>query len=154
MSDKVRGALFSSLGVLDDLVLLDAFAGSGALSFEAVSHGAATVIALESDRRAQQTIARNIVTLGIEGKVKLVKASANAWLRTQTEHMFDIVMCDPPYDDLQLPLIALLSRRVQPAGLLILSWPGKQEAPTFENFSVAHSNHYGDIQLVFYRRNG
>lgn len=153
MSDRVRGALFNSLGELDGLEIVDAFAGSGALAFEAVSRGAKRVVAIESDRLAQQTIADNIRRLDTGEHVKLIKASAGAWLRTAPTLYFDIVMCDPPFDDLQLPLISRLSALVQPLGLLVLSWPGKLQAPLFDGFRVAHANHYGDAQLVFYRRN-
>jgi 16S rRNA (guanine966-N2)-methyltransferase len=49
MSEKVRGALFNALGDIEGLTFLDAFAGSGALSFEAASRGAKSVIAIDKD---------------------------------------------------------------------------------------------------------
>src|ERR1700756_1715958 len=80
MSDKMRGALFNSLGELAGLSVLDAFAGSGALAFEAVSRGAKGAVAIDLDRSAQQAIAANITALGLQDQVKLVRASAGAWL--------------------------------------------------------------------------
>jgi len=47
MSDKARGGLFNSLGDISGLSLLDAFAGSGALSFEAISRGTASSVAVD-----------------------------------------------------------------------------------------------------------
>ena len=152
MSDRVRGALFNALGDIEGLTILDAFAGSGALSFEAVSRGASSVIAVESDKAAQNVIAANIESLGVQLHVQLVRATAGAWLRTTPEATFDIVLCDPPYDDLQPKLLTRLAERVQIGGLLVLSWPGKQPALAFAGFGIAAQHNYGDAQLVFYRR--
>jgi 16S rRNA (guanine(966)-N(2))-methyltransferase RsmD len=65
MSDKVRGSLFNTLGDIDGLTILDAFAGSGALAFEAISRGAEHVLAIEIDNRAQDptVLAGAITTL-------------------------------------------------------------------------------------------
>lgn len=152
MSDKARGALFNVLGDIHGLRVLDAFAGSGALSFEAVSRGAAHALALDSDKTAQRAIARNIKTLGVGKWVRLISASANAWHTTAAPTTFDIVFCDPPYDDLQVNLITRLTERVSPGGLLVLSWPGSTDLPEFDGFEQAAQRGYGDIQLVFYRR--
>src|ERR1700733_7722884 len=76
MSDKMRGALFNILGDVDDLIVLDAFGGSGALSLEAVSRGARSAIIMDSDRRAQQTIQENIQSLGLQDQIQLVNAGA------------------------------------------------------------------------------
>ena len=82
MSDKVRGALFNALGDIEGLTVLDAFAGSGALAFEALSRGAASATLLKKDKPAQRAISENIVTLNVEKRTKLIRASANAWLGT------------------------------------------------------------------------
>jgi len=152
MSDKIRGALFNALGDLSGLTVLDAFAGSGALSFEAISRGARSALAIESDRLAQRTIAENCKALGVQRTVKLIKASANAWLQTSDHQQFDVVLLDPPYDDLQEALLQRLTATVKSDGILAVSWPGDQPAPQFENFAVIKERVYGDAQLIFYRR--
>lgn len=101
MSDKMRGALFNALGDISGLTVLDAFAGSGAISFEAVSRGAAHSMAIERDRQAQQAIAESIEKLKLNSRIKLVKASANSWLGT-SDDLFDIVLVDPPWEDPQI----------------------------------------------------
>ena len=151
MSDRVRGALFNILGDVSGLSVLDAFAGSGALSFEAISRGAARAVALESDRLAQKVIAENIESLGVEEETKLIKASAGAWLSTSSD-TFDIVICDPPYNDLQPNLLAKLVERVTAHGTFVLSWPGRKEAPEFEGFQQVEARSYGDAQLFFFAR--
>lgn len=152
MSDKVRGALFAMLGALDGLTVLDVFSGSGALSFEAVSRGAVTVTAIEQDRAAQAAIAANCQKLGVEKQVKLVRASAAAWSRTQPDLQFDVVLCDPPYDDTQLEIVRLLTTHVKTDGILALSWPGNEEPPTFNGLVQIIQKSYGDAQLVFYQK--
>lgn len=152
MSDRVRGALFNVLGDIEGLTVLDAFGGSGALSFEAISRGAKRALVIESDRAAQKTIASNIQELDVGDKVKLIQATANAWFATSTADTFDLVLCDPPYNDLQLALIKRLTGRVVPQGLLVLSWPGANNPPQLLKLQLISQKNYGDAQLAFYRK--
>lgn len=150
MSDKVRGALFNALGDIDGLTVLDAFAGSGALSFEAVSRGAASTVAIDADRRAQRTIADNVSELGLAGQIKLIKATAEAWLST-TDETFDIVLCDPPYDAWKPSLLERLGERVKPRGLLVLSLPPEANLELSGDYEPLAVKQYGDAELRFYR---
>jgi 16S rRNA (guanine966-N2)-methyltransferase len=152
MSDKARGALFNVLGDIEGLTVLDAFAGSGALSFEAVSRGAAPAIAIDNDRAAQWVIAKNIHELRLSRQVKLIKASANAWLETNPDATFDIILCDPPYSDLQHNLLQRLAERLTPEGVFVLSWPGDQEPLDLDGLKQLERKNYGDITLAFYGR--
>jgi 16S rRNA (guanine966-N2)-methyltransferase len=152
MSDKARGALFNILGDIDGMTVLDPFAGTGAISFEAVSRGAASALAIESDRTAQKVIEQNIKTLGVDGQVRLVKAFAGSWLTTNQDEQFDLVIGDPPYDDIQPNLLTRLAQRVVPGGLLVLSLPTSREILSFHGYSQLDQRVYGDMQLVFYRR--
>lgn len=151
MSDKIRGALFNTLGDIDGLTVLDAFAGSGAICFEAMSRGAHSAVAVEQDRAAQRTIDENIRALQLQRSVKLVKASAGAWLQTNQGSQYDLVILDPPYDDTQSNLLEHLVTAVKPDGLVVLSWPGSQDAPTFNALQEIKRRSYGDAQLIFYR---
>lgn len=151
MSDKARGALFNILGDIEDLTFLDAFAGSGALSYEAASRGAHSVVAIDNDREAQKVIAGNIEKLKLGKQIRLVNASTDAWLETNPTAMFDIVLCDPPYDNLQPHLLELLGRRVEDDGLLVLSWPSGQEPPEIEDLRQIEYREYAGASLVFYR---
>lgn len=150
MSDKARGALFNVLGDIEDLTVLDAFAGSGALSFEAISRGAASAVAIDNDRTAQWTIAKNIHELRLNQQVQLIKASANAWLETNPDVTFDVILCDPPYSDLQHILLQRLAERLTPDGVFVLSWPGDQEPPVLAGLKQLERKNYGDMMLVFF----
>ncbi|HEX7963859.1 MAG TPA: RsmD family RNA methyltransferase [Candidatus Saccharimonadales bacterium] len=150
MSDKMRGALFNILGDLGGLNVLDAFGGSGALAFEAISRGASAVLVLDNDKAAQKTIERNIRMLGISDGVKLVRASAGAWLGTNEGKTFDVILCDPPYDDLQQQTLTALAGRLTSSGVLALSYPAAAVPPVFDGLRQLKQQSYGDAQLVFY----
>ena len=151
MSDKARGALFNVLGDITGLDVLDAFAGTGACSFEAISRGANSAIAIEQDRLAQRTIAQNIQSLELEHRVTLIATSVQAWLQTSPHTTFDLVLCDPPYTDVQPALISRLAERVTPDGILVLSWPDGTELPDLPLLFLQRKS-YGDATLAFYRQ--
>jgi len=151
MADKVRGALFNTLGDIDGLTVLDAYSGSGALGLEAVSRGATAVLAIENDRPAQRSITEAIRQLGVGGRMRLVKAGVSAWSDNNPDARFDLVMADPPFDDVQTATLHKLTRHVTAGGLFIVCWPGKADIPQFEGMQVADHKSYGDAQLVFYR---
>ena len=154
MSDKVRGALFNMLGDLSGLRVLDAFAGTGALSFEAISRGAIQAVAIEMDTSAQRVIADNIRSLGLRARIKLIKANAAAWLQTSSPaDTYDIVLCDPPYHDLQTNVLLRLTGRVRPGGLFVLSWPTSVQVADFDGLELLEQRTHGDATLVFYRQN-
>jgi 16S rRNA (guanine966-N2)-methyltransferase len=151
MSDKVRGGLFNALGDIEGLTVLDAFAGSGALSYEAISRGAKHSIAIESDRRAQATIIKNIESLGLEDTVQMVKAYCASWSGRHQKLIFDILLMDPPYDNLQIADLEKLVRHLAPSGVMAVSWPGKLDRLELKELDIVSQKNYGDAQLVFYK---
>src|SRR3990167_3906944 len=130
MSEKVRGALFNALGDIEGLTFLDAFAGSGALGFEAISRGAKSVVAVEIDKSAHSQVLQNIRTLQIENGVKVIRANVGGWSIHNMEKKFDIVLLDPPYDQIKTELLQkLINRHVKEGGLAVLSYPGHAKIP-------------------------
>lgn len=152
MSDKARGALFNMLGNIAGMSVLDAFAGSGALTYEALSRGAATAIAVEVDKSAHSTITQNLRSLGLEKSAKAIRANVSGWSDNNPTAQFDLILCDPPYDHTRLPLIQKLVKHIKKDGLLVLSWPGNQEAPELAETTPLTTKDYGDAQLAVYRR--
>lgn len=153
MSEKMRGALFNMLGDITGLSVLDAFAGSGALGIEALSRGAAQVVAVERDKLAYRTTAENFDRLGLRAQARAIRAAAAAWSDNNPEARFDLVLLDPPYRHLQLNLIQKLVRHAKAEGIIALSLPGDQQAPDLKGGRLLQSRGYGDAQLVLYRRN-
>lgn len=116
-SDRVREALFSRLEARYDLagaVVLDLFAGTGALSIEALSRGAARAVCIEIDRRALDTLKGNVREFDLADKVRVMNDDYRRVLarlagdqagatplegaapRT-TKKRFDGIFVDPPY---------------------------------------------------------
>lgn len=150
MADRVRGGLFNSLGDITGLTVLDAFAGTGALSFEAISRGAAHAVAIDEDKDAYRTIVENIAVLGLDDKVEALRRRAGSWASGHTDRYFDLVLCDPPYTDLRRDLLEKIAGRLKPSGVFVLSWPGHEPAPKFRTLKLLRQRSYGDAQLIFY----
>lgn len=151
MGERMRAAMFNILGELDGKVVLDAFAGTGALGLEALSRGADMATFVERDRIAQKVIGNNIKLLGVAGRAKLIKASVASWSGTAAPAQFDVIFADPPYHDLQLSTVSRLVNYLKPKGLMILSHPGRESAPTVNGVVVVDNRSYGDAALAFYQ---
>ncbi len=151
MSDKVRGAMFNMLGDISGLSIADLYSGSGAISFEAMSRGAATSVAIEADKVAYSAITRNIEALGLDEQVKPHKMYVHSWLN-RTNEQFDIVVADPPYDDLVYKTLDVLPNVVKPGGILVYSLPPNARLLLPDTCQKLAEKSYGDATLVFYRK--
>ena len=153
MSEKARGAIFNALGDIQGLTVFDPFAGSGALSIEALSRGARSALALDVDRHAYDAILKNIKSLGLRNSVKATKVAAGAWSDNNLDAVFDLVLLDPPFHDIQTDLLEKLANHTKPGGILVLSLPPNLAPELLSSLYVPLSTkNYGDIQLVFFRR--
>lgn len=96
-SDRVRETLFNWLQFdIQGLRVLDAFAGTGALGFEAASRGAADVLLIERDQRACAALKAGCERLGAE-RVAVQQADVLSWLSAHPEQQFDLAFVDPPF---------------------------------------------------------
>lgn len=153
MGDKIRGAVFNMLGDITGLTVLDAFAGSGALAFEAISRGAKNALLVELDKDAFKTIKRNIESLGLEEQAYAIMRNIKGWSKTNADKTFDIVFCDPPYDAVLETLIFQLSSHVNQTGVLVLSWPVSEPIPEIPGLVALRHRVYGNATLIIYARN-
>jgi 16S rRNA (guanine966-N2)-methyltransferase len=151
MSDKIRGALFNTLGDISGMSLLDAFSGTGAVAIEAVSRDAQSVLAIERDPSAFRCIKENIATLAIDN-IKAIHISAKSWSHAHESQLYDVVVCDPPFNDTQAATIEQLARHVAVTGLLVVSWPTKVELPRLDSWRLMREKLYGDARLLFYKQ--
>lgn len=122
-TDRVRESLFSALasarGGFDGAVVLDAFAGSGALALEALSRGAAFACLCEQASAALRVIEQNVGVLGFDGKrARVVRGDMLKGCAPRPPAGagcgYDLVLLDPPYalaaDDV-LGMVAALDER-------------------------------------------
>jgi 16S rRNA (guanine(966)-N(2))-methyltransferase RsmD len=119
--DRVRETLFNWLGQdLDGWRCLDAFAGSGALGFEAASRGASEVTLLECDGRLSAGL-RAVQERLKATMVRIESADALAWMARSAPERFELVFIDPPFDaGLFLPALQAAARVVVPGGFIYL----------------------------------
>ncbi len=153
MSDKIRGALFNALGDIKGLSFFDPFSGTGALAIEAISRGAKEVLATELDQAAFTTILGNIKTLELTDQITALRKDAKSWSRQHKDTQFDVVLVDPPYDDVKYTLLIQLAQHTKVGGLLVYSLPPDHgfNLPT-TIYQLLSTKQYGDATLVFYRR--
>lgn len=97
MTDRMKEAVFSSLGELKGLVVLDLYAGSGSLGLEALSRGAKSARFVESARDAIVKLEENIETTGLGSKAEVTWADVASTLQFGADDRVDLVFLDPPY---------------------------------------------------------
>lgn len=153
--DRVRETLFNWLG--QDLAgwrVLDAFAGSGALGFEAASRGAAEVLLLERDPVLVRSLQASQQRLRADA-LRVEQADAVAWMARCMPARFDLVLLDPPFDaGLQAPALAVAALLLGPGGLLYLESPAAlaPEAVPLE-FALLRQGRAGAVHYHLLRRN-
>ncbi len=110
--DRVRETLFNWLApYVEGAKVLDAFAGSGALYLEALSRGAETAVALDSNPAAIANLKQNLETLRC-AKGQVLQSDALRYLQNPATQAFDLVFLDPPFhQNLLVETCALLEER-------------------------------------------
>lgn len=150
-ADRVREALFSILGDVSDLRVLDLYAGSGALAIEALSRGASEAVLVDSSPAAVAAIRRNLAELGLEAAVH--RRDALAYLAAAADgHPYDLVFADPPYDSAVRvgPRLAELLPPILTPGAVIVTESNKR-APLELPFAPLRERDYGDTRIALYR---
>ena len=117
--DRVRETLFNWLGQdLSGWRCLDAFAGSGALGFEAASRAADQVVLLERDRRLAASLGESKLRLKAE-QLRIENTDAMTWMPRCAPASFELIFIDPPFDaELVDPALNLARRIVVPDGFV------------------------------------
>ncbi len=153
-SEKVRQALFN---ILDDVTgdhVLDLFAGTGALGFEALSRGAASATFIDLARPALNVLRENLATLGVADRATLVAGDAVALAaRHVPASPWRIVFVDPPYrTDLAVRAVAALPVVHLAERAVIVIEHDRRNAPPDAVGSLLRTDErrYGDTFLSFY----
>lgn len=123
--DRMREAIFSSLGPLDGQSFLDLFSGSGIIALEAASRGASRVHSVERDRRKKEMLKENLEIAGSQCSYTL--GAVERFIITRQE-CFDLIFLDPPFpykhkNDLLKKLIN--SALVAPGTRVLMHFPAE-----------------------------
>lgn len=167
-SDRIREALFdilqhgthANLGLTlpQNMIVLDVFAGTGAIGFEALSRGAAHVTFIEKDTAACRVIEKSSRSLDVTMDMTLLRRNA---LRPadppKGAKPADILFLDPPYrSDMAAPTLQALRARgwVSRAALSVVEIASNETFEPPRGFVSADERRYGDTTLVFLRSEG
>ena len=151
-ADRVREALFSILGDVEDLRVADLFAGSGALGIEALSRGAEHATFVEQDRGAAGVVRFNLAALGVVEGFEVFEWDVSTWLRTVGGSLaFDLVFVDPPYSSasrLGDPLTKLLPGVLRPHATIVTE--SDKREPLVLDLPLDDERVYGDTRIAFH----
>ena len=159
-SDKIRGSLFNILnGCVADAEVLDLFGGTGALSLEALSRGAARAVIADTSRQAVEVIRRNAANVlkdELQERMLILKTDYRTAIAGLDGRRFDLVFLDPPYRMLDAYGDAI--GRLDQKGALredaVIVCERRQNAAIAipEAFEIYDTRCYGETAIDFVRR--
>jgi 16S rRNA (guanine966-N2)-methyltransferase len=150
-SDRVREAVFNIVAQwVEDAQVLDLFAGSGAMGLEALSRGARRAVLVEADERACRAIDANLAKLRLTG-AEVVCRDVASFVASETRR-YDLVFCDPPYDDyaaFEHLLARYAPRLLADDGLLVLETSARDPEPELP-LTKRTSRRYGAARITLF----
>jgi 16S rRNA (guanine966-N2)-methyltransferase len=150
-SDRVRENVFNILGAVDGAVVLDLYAGSGAMGLEALSRGAARVVFVERDGDAVRAIERNLDKLRLSATVLRQDAVTALAAEAGSGRKYDLVLVDPPYEmytDIEPQLARYLPALLADDGVVVVETDARVE-PTLP-LEQRTSRKYGAARVTVY----
>lgn len=151
MTHKVRAALFDMLGPIDGLRVLDTYAGSGALGFEALSRGAAHVDAVELAGPALKAIQTNIEALGVKSQYKVFPVRVESWLES-FKSIYDLIFAMPPYSFIDKEILAKIGERLKKDSIMVIEFSRHSRPMELKGLNLIKQKDYGDQILAVYRK--
>jgi 16S rRNA (guanine966-N2)-methyltransferase len=134
--------------------VLDLYAGSGALAFEALSRGASSAVLVEHARDAVLVIKQNAKSLGAETLVTLFDTKVDRAF-PRIKGPFGVIFLDPPYADVKAVafgnVLASAAALLDEAGALVLEHASADEPPLIVGLELDRTRRYGDTTLTLYR---
>lgn len=153
-TDRIRESLFSIVGDLHDAVVVDGYAGTGALGCEAISRGARRVFFFDPAREAITLISDNVSR--VDGADRAVITRGRFTDRIElVDEPIDVVFLDPPYGSSEISsALATLATCdvVDRDTLIVVEQDARDEPPAHDAFDVIDDRRYGGTRLLFLRR--
>ena len=157
--DRVRESLFNIIhSKIEDSIILDLFAGSGAIGLEFASRGAKKVYMCDNSRKAIEIINKNVDKTHMQDKIELFNYDFKTAISKVKEEKVDIVYLDPPYKTnyIQQALNDLLTLNIINDETLIIAETDElekvlQEIESFK-IKIVDQRKYGRANLIFIKR--
>jgi len=155
--DQVKEAIFNILYDVEDLRVLDLFAGSGSIGIEALSRGAAEAVFVEQWAKAVEHIHRNLEHTKLAARARVLRQSVERAvpLLAKKGLSFDLIFVDPPYlKELVNPTLRTLdeSSICPPGALIVVEHHPKEPIETPEGLALTDSRKYGQTLISFLKR--
>lgn len=158
-ADRLRESLFNILehgfeDVLDDARVIDLFAGTGALGFEAMSRGARTCLFVEEAAEARGLLRRNQEALGLMGSTRIFRRDATGMGSIGPAEPYTLAFLDPPYGKglAEKALQSLVSGGwLKPGALAVVEETAKAAVLWPEGFTAVDHRVWGETQMAFAR---
>jgi 16S rRNA (guanine966-N2)-methyltransferase len=155
-ADRVRESIFNILGAgVRDALVLDLFAGTGAMGIEALSRGAESVVFADNDKTALTALAKNIKMCSLENRANIIKWNIlkNLNIICSFPLAFNLVFIDPPYNKnmIQPTLSNLAKSRCLENGARVAIEHSPREPISLEdqNFKISDQRRYGKTLVSF-----
>ena len=162
ITDRVKQSLFDILApLIEGSTVYDTFAGTGSMGLECLSRGATRVVFFEADRSAVALLQRNIATLDVADRSRIIAGDLFRWFETNSAEALartDLIFLDPPYrflrerpEDLRRLATRMIESHLKPTGTIVFRHSAQDELhlPGLERTDLRT---YGDMTLEFLRR--
>ena len=155
-TDRIKENVFNLVQTrISGAAFLDLFGGSGAMSVEALSRGAARAVTVDASRDSVSLIKKNFQKVGIGKEGEIIEVSYDLALKRLAGTHFDLIYLDPPYraDYYEDILRSILSCDVlAEEGLVLFEHATEREFPEVLGFTTADRRKYGSVTLELLRR--
>lgn len=154
-TDRVKEAMFNLIqGFCPGSKCLDMFAGSGALSLEAVSRGAEKAVLLDKDKKSIDIIKKNVQSLDFTDRCEVRNEDCFDYAK-RTSEKFDIIFLDPPYNKgfIEPVLSAIVENELlSEGGIVILESDNTDFKMDFQGLEILKQRRYGRTYITIYQR--
>lgn len=154
-TDRVKESVFNIIqGFIPDARVLDMFCGSGALSFEALSRGAASAVCTDTDARSIDIIRKNASALKFDDKCEILNMSCFDYV-SRPHGSFDVIFLDPPYNKglIEPVLKAIVDNDVlSDDGIIMLESDNTDFHGECRGLTVYRQRRYGRTFITIYKK--
>ena len=155
VTDRVKGTIFNMLQnrlSMQGARVLDLFAGTGSLGFEALSRGATRAVFADSTRNAIDVVMKNVESLDCSNRCEVAQTDALKFIDRCNEQ-FDLIFADPPYVfefTSQIPESVFRNELLKKGGFLIIEHSKHTKFTDAEAFQLSIQKEFGTTRVSFF----